>query len=197
MLLNFCRGLPELFDAVESETGWRLMNERQAAAIEAQIPSLRRYARALTGSADPADDLVQDCLERAIARFAQFQPGTDLRAWLFTILHNVHCDQGRRRSRRGPEIPLEDCDHHLRIPARQNQRLELRDFARAFRSLSTDHQRILLLAGVEGFSCEETAKILGVAVGTVKSRLSRARENLRLAQSKGDLPRQSSVDRAA
>jgi RNA polymerase sigma-70 factor (ECF subfamily) len=173
------------------------MNERQAAAIEAQIPSLRRYARALTGSVDRADDLVQDCLERAIARFAQFQPGTDLRAWLFTILHNVHCDQGRRRSRRSPEIPLEDCDHHLHIPARQNQRLELRDFARAFRSLSTDHQRILLLAGVEGFSCEETAKILGVAIGTVKSRLSRARENLRLAQSKGDLPRQPSVDRAA
>jgi RNA polymerase sigma-70 factor (ECF subfamily) len=174
------------------------MNKGQAAAIEAQIPSLRRYARALTGSVDRADDLVQDCLERAIARFGQFQPGTDLRAWLFTILHNVHCDQGRRRSRRGREIPLEDCDHQLRIPARQNQRLELRDFARAFRSLSTDHQRILLLAGVEGFSCEETARILGVAVGTVKSRLSRARENLRLAQTKGDLPQQQpSVDRAA
>jgi RNA polymerase sigma-70 factor (ECF subfamily) len=173
------------------------MTPEDARAIEQLIPNLRRYARALVRDPDLADDLVQDCLERAIARFAQFQPGTDLRAWLFTILHNVHCDQGRRRSRRSPEIPLEDCDHHLHIPARQNQRLELRDFARAFRSLSTDHQRILLLAGVEGFSCEETAKILGVAIGTVKSRLSRARENLRLAQSKGDLPRQPSVDRAA
>ena len=83
------------------------------------------------------------------------------------------------------------------MPARQNQRLELRDFARAFRSLSTDHQRILLLAGVEGFSCEETARILGVAVGTVKSRLSRARENLRVAQTKGDLPQQTSIGEAA
>jgi RNA polymerase sigma-70 factor (ECF subfamily) len=173
------------------------MNKAQAAAIEAQIPSLRRYARALTGAVDRADDLVQDCLERAIARFEQFRPGTDLRAWLFTILHNVHCDQGRRRLRRGPEIPLDDCDHQLRIAPRQNQRLELRDFARAFRSLSTDHQRILLLAGVEGFSCEETARILGVAVGTVKSRLSRARENLRVAQARADLAQQPSVDRAA
>ena len=75
------------------------MNREHGDAIEAQIPSLRRYARALTGSVDRADDLVQDCLERAIARFEQFQAGTDLRAWLFTILHNVHCDQGRRRSR--------------------------------------------------------------------------------------------------
>ena len=171
------------------------MNREQGDAIEAQIPSLRRYARALTGSVDRADDLVQDCLERAIARFDQFQAGTDLRAWLFTILHNVHCDQGRRRSRRGTQVPLEDCEHHLKMPARQTERLELRDFARALRSLSTDHQRILLLAGVEGFSCEETAQILGIAVGTVKSRLSRARENLRLAQTRP--AREARVSRAA
>ena len=97
----------------------------------------------------------------------------------------MHCDQARRRSRQGTQIPLEDCDHLLRLPARQGQSLELRDLQRAFRSLSPDHQRILLLAGVEGFSCEETARILGVAVGTVKSRLSRARENLRLAHLSG------------
>lgn len=161
------------------------MGPEEARAIEGHIPALRRYARSLTGSADRADDLVQDCLERAVARFGQFQPGTDLRAWLFTILHNVHCDQARRRSRQGTQIPLEDCDHMLRLPARQGQSLELRDLHRAFRSLSPDHQRILLLAGVEGFSCEETAQILGVAVGTVKSRLSRARENLRLAHLQG------------
>jgi RNA polymerase sigma-70 factor, ECF subfamily len=171
------------------------MDREHGDAIEAQIPSLRRYARALTGSVDRADDLVQDCLERAIARFDQFQAGTDLRAWLFTILHNVHCDQGRRLSRRGPQVPFEDCEYQLKIPARQTERLELRDFTRAFRSLSTDHQRILLLAGVEGFSCEETAQILGIAVGTVKSRLSRARENLRLAQAKP--AREARVSRAA
>jgi RNA polymerase sigma-70 factor, ECF subfamily len=161
------------------------MDPEDAGAIETHIPSLRRYGRSLTGSADRADDLVQDCLERAVARFGQFQPGTDLRAWLFTILHNVHCDQARRRARQGIQIPLEDCDHLLRLPARQSQSLELRDLHRAFRSLSPEHQRILLLAGVEGFSCEETAQILGVAVGTVKSRLSRARENLRLAHLDG------------
>lgn len=161
------------------------MDLEDARAIEGHIPSLRRYARSLTGSVDRADDLVQDCLERAVTRFEQFQPGTDLRAWLFTILHNVYCDQARRRSRQGTQIPLEDCDHLLRLPPRQGQNLELRDLQRAFASLSTDHQRILLLAGVEGFSCEETARILGVAIGTVKSRLSRARENLRLAHLRG------------
>ena len=137
------------------------MNREQANAIEGHIPSLRRYARSLTGSIDRADDLVQDCLERAIARFQQFQPGTDLRAWLFTILHNVHCDQARRRARRGTQVPLEDCDHLLRLPARQGESLEVRDLRRAFASLSTDHQRILLLAGVEGFSCEESARSSG------------------------------------
>jgi len=81
-------------------------------------------------------------------------------------------------------VPLDDFEYQLKIPARQTDRLELRDFKRAFRSLSTDHQRILLLAGVEGFSCEEAAQILDIAVGTVKSRLSRARDNLRLAQTK-------------
>jgi RNA polymerase sigma-70 factor, ECF subfamily len=160
------------------------MNQDQASAIEGHIPSLRRYARSLTGSIDRADDLVQDCLERAVARFQQFQPGTDLRAWLFTILHNVHCDQARRRARRGTHVPLEDCDHLLRLPARQGDNLEVRDLRRAFASLSDDHRRILLLAAVEGFSCEECASILGVAVGTVKSRLSRARENLRTAHLK-------------
>lgn len=161
------------------------MDPEDAGAVEGHIPSLRRYARSLTGSVDRADDLVQDCLERAVARFEQFQPGTDLRAWLFTILHNVHCDQARRKSRQGTQVPLEDCDHLLRLPARQGHSLELRDLHRAFLSLSPDHQRILLLAGVEGFSCEETARILGVAVGTVKSRLSRARDNLRFAHQRG------------
>jgi RNA polymerase sigma-70 factor, ECF subfamily len=156
------------------------MNPENAGAIESQIPSLRRYARALSGSADRADDLVQDCLERAVARFEQFEPGTNLRAWLFTILHNIYCSQWRLRRRQGTQVPLKNCEH-LRLPPQQVQSLELRDVYRALLRLSPEHQRILLLAGVEGFSCHEAAQILGVPVGTVKSRLSRARENLRTA----------------
>ena len=84
------------------------LSTEQAKAVEAEIPYLRRYARALTGNPDAADDLVQDGLERAIARFDQFQPGTNLRAWLFTILHNMRCDQHRRVVRRPLELPIEE-----------------------------------------------------------------------------------------
>jgi RNA polymerase sigma-70 factor (ECF subfamily) len=155
------------------------MNRTQAKEIEAQIPALRRYARALTGHADRADDLVQDCLERAVAHFEQFRPGTNLRAWLFTILHNVHCDHGRKAGRRATEVPIDDWDEELRAPASQAQSLEVRDFLRAFEKLPRKHQQVLLLAGLEGLSCEETSEILDVAAGTVKSRLFRAREHLR------------------
>jgi RNA polymerase sigma-70 factor, ECF subfamily len=157
------------------------MSPENARAIEDHIPALRRYARAMTGSRDGADDLVQDCLERAVACLAQFQSGTDLRAWLFAILHNLHCTRLRRRVRQGTQVPFEKCDYLLGQPARQGESLELRDLRRAILTLSPEHQRILLLAAVEGFSCLETAQILGVAIGTVKSRLSRAREKLRIA----------------
>src|SRR3546814_12977688 len=83
--------------------GW--MDREQAEAIESHIPALRRYARALVRDADKADDLVQDCLERSVSRIAQFQPGTNLRTWLFTIMHNLHCDALRRTQRRGPPLP--------------------------------------------------------------------------------------------
>ena len=117
-------------------------------------------------------------------RFQQFQPGTDLRAWLFTILHNVHCDQARRRPARGTHVPLEDCDHLLRLPARQGDNLEVRDLSAPSRASRTTIAASCCSPAVEGFSCEECASILGVAVGTVKSRLSRARENLRTAHLK-------------
>jgi RNA polymerase sigma-70 factor (ECF subfamily) len=164
------------------------MTSTQAKGIEAQIPALRRYARALTGQVDRADDLVQDCLERAVARFSQFRPGTNLRAWLFTILHNVHCDHARRVSRRAIELPIEDWDQELCSPPVQARRLEVRDFLRAFVKLPEKHQQVLLLAGVEGLSCEETSEVLDVATGTVKSRLFRARERLRQVQSSMDRP---------
>ena len=158
------------------------MTESKSPSIAAHIPALQRYARSLAGSADRADDLVQDCLERAVAHFDQFRPGTNLRAWLFTILHNVHCDQCRQAARRGVQVPIEDCAQELRSPAPQAKHLEFREFSRAFDDLSEPHRRVLVLAGLEGLSCEETAAQLRVAVGTVKSRLFRARASLRAAQ---------------
>jgi RNA polymerase sigma-70 factor (ECF subfamily) len=164
------------------------MNRSQAQQIEAEIPELRRYARTLTGQVDRADDLVQDCLERAVAHFGQFRPGTNLRAWLFTILHNVHCDQGRRAGRRAIELPIEDWDQELRTPPLQAQALEVQELARAFIKLPEKHRQVLLLAGLEGLSCEETSEVLDVATGTVKSRLFRARENLRAVQASMERP---------
>lgn len=151
-------------------------------AVEAEIPYLRRYARVLTGTADGADDLVQDALERAVARFDQFRPGTNLRAWLFTIMHNVRCDQYRRTARRGPEVPIEDAPDSLTSRADQADALHLRDFRRAFGRLSEPHRQVLALVGIEGMSYDEVASVLGVEVGTVKSRVFRARESLRCAQ---------------
>jgi RNA polymerase sigma-70 factor, ECF subfamily len=151
-------------------------------AVAEQIPALHRYARCLAGTADKADDLVQDCLERAVAHYDQFQPGTNLRAWLFTILHNVHCDQRRQAARRGVQVPIEDWIQELRSPAPQPEQLEVRDVSQAFDCLSEPHRQVLILAGLEGLSCEEAAEQLHVAVGTVKSRLFRARATLRAAQ---------------
>lgn len=165
------------------------MNSGQIKQIEAQIPALRRYARALTGQADRADDLVQDCLERAVAHFGRFRPGTNLRAWLFTILHNVHCDHRRRAGRRAIEVPIEDWDQELRCPPLQARTLEVQDLLRALAKLPEKHRQVLLLAGLHGLSCEETSALLDVAAGTVKSRLFRARENLRDVQ--------TSMERAA
>jgi RNA polymerase sigma-70 factor (ECF subfamily) len=157
-------------------------------AVAEQIPALHRYARYLAGTADKADDLVQDCLERAVAHYDQFQSGTNLRAWLFTILHNVHCDQRRQAARRGVQVPIEDWIQELRSPAPQPKQLEVSDLSRAFDCLSKPHREVLILAGLEGLSCEEAAEQLHVAVGTVKSRLFRARATLRAVQGSSERP---------
>ena len=158
------------------------MDREQAEAIESHIPALRRYARALVRDADKADDLVQDCLERSVSRFFQFQPGTNLRTWLFTIMHNLHCDALRRTQRRGPHVPINEWEAGAQYPATQAASVELREFERAFARLTKRDQHLLFLIGVEGFSYEEVAEVLGIAVGTVKSRLFRARERLRALQ---------------
>ena len=147
--------------------------------LEAQIPRLRRYARALTRDAVRADDLVQSCLTRALAKARLWQPGTDLRAWLFTILHNQHVNDVRRAVREGVSVPIDDMAPHLSAPATQVANLQLRDLDRALARVPQEQRRVLLLVGVEGMGYEEAAKVLGVPVGTVRSRVSRGRDTLR------------------
>jgi RNA polymerase sigma-70 factor, ECF subfamily len=147
--------------------------------LEHEIPRLRRYARALTRDATRADDLVQSCLLRALAKSHLWQPGTDLRAWLFTILHNQHVNDVRRAVREGINIPVEDMAPLLTVPSTQGAALQLRDLDRAMAKLPEEQRQVLLLVGLEGMRYEEVAAVLDVPVGTVRSRLSRGRDMLR------------------
>jgi RNA polymerase sigma-70 factor, ECF subfamily len=147
--------------------------------LEQEIPRLRRYARALTRDATRADDLVQSCLVRALAKSHLWQPGTDLRAWLFTILHNQHVNDVRRAVREGVNIPVEDVAPLLTVPSTQGASLQLRDLDRAMARLPEEQRQVLLLVGLEGMRYEEVATVLDVPVGTVRSRLSRGRDMLR------------------
>jgi RNA polymerase sigma-70 factor, ECF subfamily len=147
--------------------------------LEEQIPRLRRYARALTRNASRADDLVQDCLYRAIRKRHLFQPDTNLRAWLFTILHHQHVNDVRSGLREGTTVPVEAVAETLGEPATQGSSLHLRDLDQAMARLPEEQRQVVLLVGLEGLRYEEVARILDVPVGTVRSRLSRAREALR------------------
>ena len=140
------------------------------------IPRLRRYARALVGERNSADDLVQDTLERAWAKLHLYRRGTDLRAWLFTVMHNVHVN--RIRATRVTD-PLEDDMPELAQPQRGPDALLVRDLDRAIARLPADQRAVLLLVTLEEMSYEEVARTLGIPIGTVMSRLSRAREKLR------------------
>jgi RNA polymerase sigma-70 factor, ECF subfamily len=155
------------------------MDAQQAREIDVLIPSLRRYARVLVRDADLADDLVQDCLERAVSRFDTYTHYTNLRGWLFTILLNVVRTHGRK-ARLRKIVPLDDYLHRFRSPGSQGDTLRLRDLRRAFRKLPSSFQEVVVLVAMEGVSYEEAAAIIGVPVGTVRSRLSRARSQLRV-----------------
>jgi RNA polymerase sigma factor (sigma-70 family) len=147
--------------------------------IEAEIPRLRRFARALTHDVIAADDLVQDCLTRALGKLHLWEDGTDLRAWLFTILHNQHVNHIRRKVREGAAVGLSEREPLLSHAAQQGRRLELRDLERAIGKLPDAQRSVILLIGLEGMRYEEVAAVLNVPVGTIRSRLSRARESLR------------------
>jgi RNA polymerase sigma-70 factor, ECF subfamily len=147
--------------------------------IEEEIPRLRRYARALTREVTAADDLVQDCLTRALSKVHLWQKGTDLRAWLFTILHNQYVNNVRRAVREGSAVGLSDSEPSLTTLPNQAKRLELRDLQRAIAKLPEEQRAVILLVGLEGMRYEEVARVLDVPVGTIRSRLSRGREMLR------------------
>jgi RNA polymerase sigma-70 factor (ECF subfamily) len=147
--------------------------------IESEIPRLRRYARALTHDLIAADDLVQDCLTRAFGKLHLWQRETDLRAWLFTILHNQYINHVRRTAREGTAIGLSEREPLLARAPQQGSRLELRDLERAIAKLPRTQRLVILLVGLEGMSYGEVAAALGVPVGTIRSRLSRGREALR------------------
>ena len=149
-----------------------------APLLEAQIPRLRRYARALTRDVSRADDLVQSCLTRAVAKQHLWQPGTDLRAWLFTILHNQYVNDVRRLVREGNTVELGDAPQ-LTVQSNAIPSLELRDLERAIHKLPEEQRSVILLIGLEGMRYEEVAAVLDVPVGTVRSRLSRGRDQLR------------------
>jgi RNA polymerase sigma-70 factor (ECF subfamily) len=152
-------------------------------ALLALLPRLRRYARVLTRDGSAADDLVQDTLERAWARHRQWRAGSDLRAWLFSIMHNRHVDllRSSRLHPDGQRAPSPD-DGGSAMPAaeaRVDPSFEAIDLQRGFERLSDEHRQVLLLIAVEQMSYAEAADALGVPVGTVMSRLSRARSSLR------------------
>jgi len=158
--------------------------------LEEQIPRLRRYARALTRNAAIADDLMQDCLIRAVAKQHLWQPGTDLRAWLFTILHNQHVNYVRRSSREGVSVEVEQVATVLPIESNAIPSLELRDLRTALAKLPIEQRETILLVGLEGMDYEGTAKVLNVPIGTVRSRLSRGRAELRKLMGFGEEPEQ-------
>ena len=154
-------------------------------ALIAELPRLRRYGRALLGDAARADDLVQDTVERALRKAAHWQGG-NLRAWLLTLMHNVFVNQLRRNDALRGASAAEDADVAMRDA--NGDALGLRDLDRALQALSADHREILLLVGLENLRYEEIAGVLDVPLGTVMSRLSRARAALR-AQLDGAAPR--------
>jgi RNA polymerase sigma-70 factor (ECF subfamily) len=146
-------------------------------SIIEHIPRLRRYARALVGDRYIADDLVQDTLERAWNKFYLWRQGSDLRAWLFTIMHNVFVNQARRR-RYEIEQAMDELPS-VGVRATQGDQLELEDVDRALRALSLEQREVVLLIAVEQLTYDEVGRALGIPIGTVMSRLSRGRERMR------------------
>jgi len=147
--------------------------------LEEQIPRLRRYARALTKNIERADDLVQDTLIRALTKQHLWQAGTNLRAWLFTLMHNQNINTARHSIRESQMIDVETMSNVLAATTDPTASRQLCELDRALNQLAQEQRQVILLVGLEEFSYVETAAILNVPVGTVRSRLSRGRDHLR------------------
>lgn len=145
--------------------------------LTAVVPNLRAFARTLCGSADQADDLVQETLVKAWRSRSSFEPGSNLKAWLFTILRNTFLSERRKR-----KFEVADADgkmaEQLSVKADQSGHMDLLDFTKAFATLPEEQREALILVGAEGFAYEEAAQMCGCAVGTIKSRVNRARVKL-------------------
>jgi len=153
--------------------------------MEACVPALRRYARALTHDADRADDLVQDCLERAIRKGGLWKPSGPLRAWLFRMLVNLWRNDLRHRRRAPDATPLSSVGVEPQVPSAAPTRLALAETARAMQMLPAEQREALLLIALEGMSYAEAASVLDIPLGTLMSRLGRARAALRSLTEEG------------
>jgi RNA polymerase sigma-70 factor (ECF subfamily) len=143
----------------------------------AAVPGLRAFAISLCGNVDRADDLVQEALLRALANLGSFEPGTNMSAWLFTILRNLFRSEYRKRRREVEDADGSYAEQLTSLPE-QSSRLEIDEFREALKLLPQEQRESLILVGASGFSYEEAAQICGCAVGTIKSRVNRARSRL-------------------
>ncbi len=150
-----------------------------ARELTAHLQALRRYATVLVGNTAAADDLVQDCIERALRQWTKLEHLERIGGWLRSILHNLHIDGLRRNQRQGVSVDISTAENDLAVVAPGRDSVAALDFDRALRRLSLEHKQVLLLVGLEGLNYREVAEELGVPLGTVMSRLARARERLR------------------
>jgi RNA polymerase sigma-70 factor, ECF subfamily len=150
-------------------------------AVEAEIPCLQRYAHKLMRNHAAAEELVQECVVRGLSKQHLWREDTNLRAWLCTILHNQYVNEIRRVVREGTIVELCDADEELALPPAQDKVLELRDVRRALATLTDGQRDAVILIGLDGWSYERVAKAAGVPVGTIRSRLSRGRDRIKLA----------------
>jgi RNA polymerase sigma-70 factor (ECF subfamily) len=149
--------------------------------VESCIPSLRRYARALVHHPDDADDLVQDCLERAIGRRHLWCGGASVRPWLFRIMRNLYTNQVRSRRAHTAAEPVEALREEPAEDGAQSARVTLGEMEAALATLSEEQRQVVLMVALSGMSYRDCATALGVPIGTVMSRLARGRESLRRA----------------